>query len=422
MSGNPHLNGCDYLMLGFDYELRRRGFAGNSCQIVLELKSAISTSVLQERLRTFAAQYPVLNARAGGVFLPRWQQPKSARQPPVRVHGNEPGRRLAIVNEPLGVRDGELARFDLIERDHGKMTLIFTWAHALMDAVGAEHFLAALGHPEAPQPSAKPIASARAKLSLPARCKLAWKNIYQLDKFCEAPPRTPGFRHPEAAPKLQHRIEKFSTEETARIRANAVRLCGVLGDAQYHAAVSILELHSLHQRLQNPSPSYVLPMPVGLRPKGSIEPLFSNQVAMLMIQFLPEHLDSIERAVATLKSQTQEAMRNGLLESGVMLSELFRFLPVPVYMAAVKQGLRGEICSFFYGDTAAVNPLLTNFLGVEVEDFAHIAAVTPSPGIGVIYYYFRAQLRVTVLSLMPVLDEAEAAEFAANLRARLLNP
>ena len=45
MRVNPQLNGSDYLMLGFDYELRRRGFAGNSCQIVLELNFVISPDV-----------------------------------------------------------------------------------------------------------------------------------------------------------------------------------------------------------------------------------------------------------------------------------------------------------------------------------------------------------------------------------------
>lgn len=420
MSGNPHLNGCDYLMLGFDYELRRRGFAGNSCQIVLELNSKIPAAALQERLRAFTVHYPVLNARPSGVMTPRWKVPANPKEPRVRTRSD--GDCAAIVNEPLAVKAGELARFDLIERDHGKMTLLFTWAHALMDAVGAEHFLAILGHPEAPLPSANINVTTRPKPRLPARCKLAWKNLYQLDRFCKAAPRSVGVRHLGAAPGLQYRIEHFSAEETGKIRANAVRLCGMLGDAQYHATVSIMELHRLHQRLGSASASYVLPMPVGLRPKGSIEPLFSNQVAMLMIQFLPEQLDSIEHAVAVLKIQTKEAMRDGLLESGIMLSELFRFLPLPVYMAIVKQGLRGEICSLFYGDTASVNPLLTHFLGVEVEDFAHIAAVTPSPGIGVIYYYFRGELRVTILSLATMLNEAEAAEFAAGIRARLLNP
>jgi hypothetical protein len=422
MSGNPHLNGTDYLMLGFDYELRRRGFAGYSCQIVLELKSAISAAMLQERLQTLTRDYPMLNATPGGVFLPRWKLPGRLQELRVRVHRDESGRCETIVNEPLAARQGELTRFDLIERNNRKMTLVFTWAHALMDAVAAEHFLTIVGHPEMPTLSAKPSATARAKMSLPARFKLAWKNIHQLDRFCEAPPRSLGFRRGEATPRLQHRVENFSLEETAHIRANAVRLCGVLGDAQYHAAVSVMELHRMHQRLGCPSASYILPVPVGLRPKGSTEPLFSNQIAMLMIQFLPEHLDTIEHAIATLKTQMQDAMRNGLLESGLILSNLFRFLPLPIYITMVKQGLRGEICSLFYGDTAAVNPLLTNFFGVEVEDFAHIGAVTPSPGVGVIYYYFRGELRATVLSLAPVLNEAETGEFAASLRARLLNP
>ena len=126
MSGNPHLNGTDYLMLGFDYELRRRGFAGYSCQIILELKSAIPAAMLQERLRTMIGQYPMLNAKPGGVFLPRWKLPGRAQEPRVQVHRNEPERCEAIVNEPLAAREGELTRFDLIERNNGKMTLVFT--------------------------------------------------------------------------------------------------------------------------------------------------------------------------------------------------------------------------------------------------------------------------------------------------------
>jgi hypothetical protein len=254
------------------------------------------------------------------------------------------------------------------------------------------------------------------------RCKLAWKNIYQIDKFCLAAPRSLGARHRGAPAWLHYRVEKFSVAETERVRANAERHCGVLGAAQFHAAAALLELHQLHQRLGSPSPSYILPVPIGLRPKGAVGPLFSNQLTMLMTQFLPAHLDSLASAVASLKLQTVEALREGLVESGQLLTELFRFLPLPIYMAILKRGLRGEICSLFYGNTAAVTPLLTSFMGAPVEDFTHIAAVTPSPGLGVIFYFFRGQMRVTVLRLATVLTDAEASEFAANLRARLLNP
>jgi hypothetical protein len=143
---------------------------------------------------------------------------------------------------------------------------------------------------------------------------------------------------------------------------------------------------------------------------------------MLMTQFLPEDLDSLASAVASLKAQMVEALRAGLCESSRLLTDLFRFLPLPIYMAILKRGLRGEICSLFDGNTAAVNPLLTGFMGAPIEDLIHVAAVTPSPGLGVIFYFFRDEMRVTVLRLATVLTDAEASEFAANLRARLLNP
>ena len=422
MRVNLQLNGSDYLMLGFDYELRRCGFAGNSCQIVLELDSTISPDALKKRLADLLNRYPILNARPGGIFLPKWKLPRHPITPQVRVHRDSPDLRQQLANEPLAMKRGELLRFDLIERDGRRMDVIFTWAHTLMDANSAEHFLTVVGREDVPLPATQPTAQMRAKKPLKERFKLAWKNIRQLDEFCKAAPRSVGLRFPNAPELQKFRVEKFSAEETARVRANGARLCGALGGAQFHASVSMVELHRLHQRLGCASPSYVLPVPVGLRPKGTVEPLFSNQIAMLMTQFLPQQLGSTTDAVATLKSQTAAALRAGLLESGVVLAELFRFLPLPIYVAMLKQGLRGEICSLFYGDTAAVKRLLTTFLGATIEDFAHIGATTPSPGLGVIFYFFRGLMRVTVFHLENHFSEMEAAEFAANLRQRLLNP
>lgn len=423
MSDNLRLNGCDYLMLGFDHELRRHGFAGNSCQMVLELSSAISPDDLRRRLRLLLEHYPILNARPDGLFIPKWKLPRrTVAEPLVRVHRDEPDVLQRIINEPLDVSAGELIRFDLIELADKGMQVVFNWAHALMDAPAAEHFLAVVGREDLPLPAARPIAHRHKRLSLMERCRMGWKTLHEIDRYCEAPPRSLGARHREASPLLRYRIEHFSVEETERVRANGIRYCGILGAAQYHGSVAMVELHRLHQRFGCSSASYVLPVPVGLRPKGTIEPLFSNQVTMLMVQFLPGQLASVTAAVAALKAHTGQAMRNGMIESGVTLSEMFRFLPLPIYMAILKQGLRGEICSLFYGDTASVSPLLTSFLGVPVEDLTHIAAVTPSPGVGVIFYHFRGALRLTVLHLSTVLTEAEAAEFAANLRARLLEP
>jgi hypothetical protein len=422
MKNSVALNGSDQLMRGFDYELRRHGFAGNQCQIILELAGKISPEILQKRRAALQNEFPILTARVGKIFRPKWKIPARAKNEiPIRIHRDEPNLREKLFNEPLQTKNGELMRFDLIERADDKTDLIFTWTHLLMDATAAEHFLTAVSDEKIVLPKSNPQPPGAPK-KWPERLDLMKKSVEQLDKFCEQQPRALKTRFPNAPCELNYRVEKFSLEETKLIRANGSKLCGILGDAQFHAVAAALELHRLHQKIGAATKSYILPMPVGLRPKGKIEPLFSNQVDMLMIQFLPEQLDSVATAVATLKTQTAQALRENSVSYGRKLSELFSFLPLPIYIRVLKHGLKGEICSIFFGDTANVNPKLENFLGVPVENFTHVAAITPSPGLGVIFYFFRGELRVTIVHAKTVLSETEVAEFSAALRHRLLNP
>ena len=422
MKRDQPLNGSDQLMRGFDFESRRRGFAGNQCQIILELAGKIPAAALQRRVAALQTDFPILLARIGGLFKPKWKICDGTKKTiPVRVHSEEPGLRQQLLNEPLNLKRGQLMRFDLVEHVDGHMDVIFTWAHTLMDATAAEHFLTAVSDEKTLLPRTNPQPPG-APAKWPERLELMKKSVAQLDKFCEQQPRALKTRHADAPHELRCRVERFTAEETKFIRANGARLCGILGDAQFHAVVAALELHRLHQRLGTATKSYILPMPVGLRPKGRIEPLFSNQIDMLMLQFLPEQLTAADTAVAALKAQTAQALRENSIGYGRKLSELFSFLPLPVYMAVLKHGLKGEVCSLFFGDTGAVNPKLENFLGTTVNNFIHIAAVTPSPGLGVIYYYFRGELRVSIVHALTILNDSEAVDFSAALRQRLLNP
>ena len=423
MPGKLPLNGCDYLMLGFDHEMRRHGYAGNSCQIELELDAAIAPEFLRQRIATLVNRYPILRARPGGWLMPKWNLPgDNAPIPQVRVHREQPGLRGKLCDEPLDMKRGELFRFDLVEHEGGRMNVIFTWAHTLMDANSAEHFVALIGREDVPLPAVTPPVSARPQKTFREKFQLARKSVQQLDEFIRNKPRTVGVRFSAAGKIQRFRVERFSPEETARVRANGVKLCGAFGGAQFHAAAAMIELHQLHQRVGQPSASYVLPVPVSLRAKGSVEPLFCNQVTMMMTQLLPAQLDTTANAVAALKPQIAQAMRDGLIEAGVAIADLSRCLPLTPYMFMLKFGLRGEICSFFYGDVAAVTPLLTTFCGANVREFTHVGATTPSPGLGAIFYSFRGELRITVFHLETHFTAAEAESFAKGLRARLLNP
>jgi hypothetical protein len=422
MSSTRRLNGCDYLMRGFDYELRRHGYAGNSCQIILELDGAVPADTLRRRLEAIAANCPVTGACARGVCFADWVIPTKANPPQVRVHRDDSELVGRLVNEPVDVDKGELMRFDLIETAAGASRLVFTWAHALMDAHSAEHFIAVAGRDELPLPAREFIPIPKPVPPLKKRFAGAVKNFKVYNEFRKVAPTSPGVRFAPAPKTQQFRVEKFSAAESAQIRAHASKLAGVFGEAQYHAAVAILELQKFQERLGCPSPSFVLPVPVGMRPKGNIEPLFSNEVTSLLIQLLPAQLGNVADAVAAIKNQTAHAMREGIVEGCVAFIDFLRVLPRPAYMKFMRTGLKGEICSLFYGNTAAVSPLVTTFCGAKVLDFAHLAAVPEKPGIGVIFYQFQGQLRVTVAHLAETLTPDEAGQYAAALRARLLNP
>lgn len=418
MKASLNHNGCDTLMLGFDYELRRRGFAGNSCQIVLELSTAFDPVRLEQRVAALIRQHPILSARPARGLTRRWK-PTSA-MPRVRVHAKAANLPQALFNEPLDIHRGDLIRFDLIGR-----TVIFTWAHALMDAKSAEYFLALVGddNVSAPEPGEDWYARRGTRAGgLRARGRQAWRELDRLEKFKTALPVSLATRRPPIARALKYQVVTLSREESAGVRAQAGKLCGFLGDTTFHMAATLLEFNQLHERAGCPSASYVVPIPVGLRPKGTRAPLFSNQVTMMLHQFLPAQLATLAQAVAAVKTQKTEFLRDDQIDAGIALAQLFRRLPMWLYMRMIKHELGGEICSLFFGDTGTVDSALQSFLGASIEKFAHVPAVTVPPGVGVVFYRFRDQLQFTLVHADGTLTNNEAADFAARLRERLLNP
>jgi hypothetical protein len=409
-------------MLGFDYELRRRGFAGNSCQIVLELATPIDPARLEQRLGELAREHPILCSRPGRSLnlAPRWKPTR--RTPRVRVHSHAPaGLPQQLFNEPLQIHRGELIRIDLIER-----TLIFTWAHALMDAKSAEYFLALLGSNSLPplEPGTDWYAQRAMRAGgLRARGRHAWRELERMDQFRSALPVSLSTRRQPVSGTMKYQVVIFSPEDSARVRTLASQRCGIFGETNYHLAATLLELHQLHRRAGCASASYVLPIPIGLRPKGTSAPLFSNQVTMILYQFFPEQLTDIDSAIAAVK-KTRDAggVADDQLNAGITLAQMFRGLPLPLYMRMIKHELRGEICSLFFGDAGAVHPALASVSGAGIRSFIHVPAVTVPPGVGVVFYQFRNQLQFSVVHAEGTLTDAEAAEFAVHLRERLLNP
>ena len=143
---------------------------------------------------------------------------------------------------------------------------------------------------------------------------------------------------------------------------------------------------------------------------------------MILHQFFPAQLGTMEQAIDAVKTGNAACLRGDFMDAGITLGQLFRGLPLPLYMRMIKHELRGEICSLFFGDAGAVDPELESFLGAGIEGFAHVPAVTVPPGAGVVFSRFRDQLLFTLVYAEGTLRNGEAGEFTRHLRERLLDP
>ena len=143
---------------------------------------------------------------------------------------------------------------------------------------------------------------------------------------------------------------------------------------------------------------------------------------MILHQFFPHQLRTTGEAIVAVKAQKADAVREAQIDSGVALGQLFRRLPLGLYMRMVKSGLGGEICSLFFGVLGEVDPAMENFFGAKIETLAHLPAITVPPGVGLVFYRFRNQQQFTFVHADGTLTDDEASEFARRLRERLLNP
>src|SRR5690606_1590058 len=213
----------------------------------------------------------------------------------------------------------------------------------------------------------------------------------------------------------------FSDAESARIRERATRLAGFLTPMLFYLAVAIRAHHAvLGARPERPA-SYVVPLPVNLRPKGAEGGMFRTRVSMIWFQVPAEAAaGELEALLERLKEQRRRAVRERQIEGGVAAMDYARWAPAPLYARMARRALGGELCSFFFAYTDEFCPGLDHFFGAPVRDGFHAPSVPASPGSGLVFSLRSGRLDCTHVRQAGVLGPDELAAFRARLEQDLL--
>jgi hypothetical protein len=440
------LTGADCFLRAFDAETRRTTGASHLSQLVLRLGPGLDVTRLRATLHDVARANPILRAPIGrrfGVGAPVYRLARARRAPlpPVALHAAKlpPGMQAPIdgvplprlfherLNEPVAARRGELLRADVVAYDDGRQgaDLAFTWLHLLLDGAGSEAFVRFLDQcargerPPDALPAGeweeRPLAGRLGERGARAR---AWQA--HVEGFAARAPHSLAGPLRRTRQALGYPLYTLDRERSARVVERANARAGFLTPALFYLAAAIRAHHAVFEARGEDPGSYVVPLPVNLRPPGAEAPLFRTRVSMLWFQVLPEQVGDLDALVEELKRQRRALVKTGAAENGEAAMDFARFAPSRFYAAMARRSFAGELCSFFFAFTGSFLPGLERFLGAPILNGFHAPSVPASPGSAAIMSLREGRLNVTHVQQRGVLDESERQIFQERLFADLL--
>jgi hypothetical protein len=434
------LTGADCFLRAFDAEIARWNGASHLSQLVLRLGPGFDVERLRKLVHEAAQAQPILRApvrRRFGVGAPVFQLAEAPRRPipPVDLHeadGAPPAdaRFPALfeqrMNEPLSLRRGELLRFDAVRYAGGAAgtDLAMTWQHLLFDGSGSERFVRwldecfrgeqrvdALPSPTELHPPA-PVSRSLGERGAAARAWQAW-----LEGFAARAPHSLAGPRRRAPQRLGWDVLTLGEGDSERVVAEASRRAGFLTPMLFYLAVAIRAHHAVARARGLDPGSYLVPLPVNLRPRGAEGAIFRTHVSLLWFHVLPDEVADLDVLLSTLKAQRLAAIKARQIENGVDAMGFARFAPAWLYAYMARRAFAGELCSFFFAFTGEFLGGLDRFLGAEIRNGFHVAPVPPSPGSCAAMSLRNGRLNVTHVRQRGVFSDAEQALFRASLRA-----
>ena len=434
------LTGADCFLRAFDWQTRHHNRASHLAQLVLELGPDFDTAHFRTVLEEVVRACPIIRApirRGRGAPVYRLDLAEGAPMPRVTIHepstprdpSGTPRVFFDRLNSTFAIRRGELLTVDLVPRADGT-DLALTWAHMLMDGGGIEHllahFAAVADGTRAPRdlatdewdPQAGLVSSASPETFRERGDRARAWQAHMTGLAARRPSSLAGplRRVPQ---EIRYEVDVFAAAETERVLLRAKQHAGFVTPMLFYLA-SAIRAHAAVFRERGAAPeSFVVPLPVNVRPRGPRGAMFRTRVSMLWFQVLPEHTETLEGLIDELKSQRHALIKQGSVENGVAAMAMARYAPMPVYARMARRGFGGELCSFFFAYTGEFAPGVESLCGARIVNGHHAPSVPASPGSGTILCLRDGRLNAVQIHQKGAVREEEVALMRASLRRDL---
>jgi len=427
-----YLSGIDWFLCGLDHSLKALTGSGNLFSVALELEGFCDAGPLKENLEKYFAGYPLLVGKPSRCWnlAPYWKIPKN---PCIswgfKQHQLDEGLSFDRTLEALSLgvntafsRDDEHVRVSLFTLRQ-KSYLVFVFDHRLFDARGAEMFIAGLqAHFEG-----KPVTAAQprepAHLDRWADKFLAGQRVNRFFIKFRQKGRASGFDLPRlvGARRSRFKVLSLSLEETDRVIKNADARAGYLLLMPFALAASIRSTARLFAKQGISRTHCLVPVTIDTRSRAKVgKEMFFNHASFMFFGFEAGDIKDFSGLIAKASRQFYDMVQSGLSRDIKDAAMLMRIAPLRFLARFLKLSLNEQTASLAFSYNGDGVYAEKEFFGHKVLNLMHLPRVPVPPGLGIFFTRFGGRLNLVVSYLDGLVDDADVAVLAEDIKKELL--
>ena len=410
------LNGADtfFVMLETNNDPSKKG--NNVIRMCLTCSTHADAHFVEHKLKSSSIVHWLCNIQLINskrlFFKPKWKYVDERKNIVIHSHDAnvEDEIPVEVLNRPLIIANNEFISCDRILYPSGKVVIVLSWHHALMDGRGSGFFIRSLLKEEDnvgfafPEPEREPGFYHYVR------------NMYKVKRFIQHSSRFPIGAVRKWNDSDSNRVAEsklyshtFSPEQTKKIDERALESGAKFGSTNFLLACCAIAVHRL-RREKGVNGDLWIPVPYDGRKRGGLGPIISNQIAFLFYRLSDENLDSVNDCTRLIHEQMMHQLKMDIPKKYDLLLRMMRYIPIWLYRYLTTNSSEGRVASFLFSSAGQDKWDLSNLTSSNIEKIQLIPPATVPPGLTFNFLRNNNCLTLNLLWSTAVLDQSEMEE------------
>ncbi|MEX1192179.1 MAG: condensation domain-containing protein [Brumimicrobium sp.] len=409
------LNGADYFHLLLERINRSNPTSNNVVRMLISIENESKLQEIVDRIESSEVVKWIANLELKKPVFSRahWSLGNNSYEIKVKRHDSITWQNIFSI--PITLNSDHLIRFDTIKTD-GKIKLLFSWHHILMDGRGAGllmQYLSENTKKEIVKPSLL-YQHPQNKTSFLSKFRRMFDVKHFVEDMLKESMQSPTVKNNDSS-GFHHLVVALNNEETNAIEVNAKASGSKFGSNIFQLACCF----STISEISNNDKKIWVPVPYDGRKRGSRGPIIGNHISFLFYKISPEENDSIESIVQSLNQQMSDQIKREIPVKYNDMLTVMRDFPIQFYQWATTRSGKGRVSSFLYSSSGE-GVWDTNRLNKSFKDILLIPPFSNDPGITFTFSRFNNQLKINIIACKKKFDEKEVSLIKETLMSKLL--